>query len=83
MRKYLTYLKGDPVIWMITLLMLAFSLVTVYSFVPILEKIECGTPFYYLFKHFIYVLIGIFSIYFIHKVTSNKIDFIHSDNTKS
>ena len=76
MRKYLAYLKGDPVIWMITLLMLSFSLVTVYSFVPILVKIEGGTPFYYLFKHFIYVLIGFFSIYFIHKVNPKYISQI-------
>jgi len=76
MRKYLTYLNGDPVIWMITLLMLAFSLVTVYSFVPILVKIEGGTPFYYLFKHFIYVLIGFFSIYFIHKIDPKYISQI-------
>ena len=76
MRKYLTYLKGDPVIWMISLLMLAFSLVTVYSFVPILVKIEGGTPFHYLFKHFIYVLLGFFSIYFIHKVNPKYISQI-------
>ncbi len=76
MRKYLIYLKGDSVIWMITLLMLAFSLVTVYSFVPILVKIEGGTPFYYLFKHFIYVLLGFFSIYFIHKVNPKYISQI-------
>lgn len=76
MRKYLTYLNGDPVIWMITLLMLAFSLVTVYSFVPILVKIEGGTPFYYLLKHFIYVLIGFFSIYFIHKIDPKYISQI-------
>lgn len=63
-------------IWMITLLMLAFSLVTVYSFVPILVKIEGGTPFYYLFKHFIYVLLGFFSIYFIHKVNPKYISQI-------
>jgi cell division protein FtsW len=59
MHEYLKYLKGDRVIWIITLLMLAFSLVSVYSFVPILVKIEGGTPFKYLFKHFIYVLIGL------------------------
>jgi cell division protein FtsW len=72
MRKYLTYLKGDPVIWMISLLMLAFSLVTVYSFVPILVKIEGGTPFHYLFKHFVYVLLGFFSIYFISSELHNN-----------
>ena len=43
MREYLKYLKGDSVIWIIAILMLAFSLVTVYSFVPILIKIEGGS----------------------------------------
>lgn len=61
------YLKGDKVIWVITLLMLAFSLVSVYSFVPILVKVEGGTPFKYLFKHFVYVLIGLGVMYWIHK----------------
>ncbi len=67
MREYLKYLKGDGVIWIITLLMLAFSLVSVYSFVPILVKIEGGTPFQYLFKHFIYVLIGLGIMFWVHK----------------
>ncbi len=67
MRSVLTYLKGDKVIWIIALLMLAFSLVSVYSFVPILVKIEGGTPFKYLFKHFVYVLIGLGVMYWIHK----------------
>ena len=54
-------------IWIITLLMLAFSLVSVYSFVPILVKIEGGTPFKYLFKHLIYVLIGLGVMFWVHK----------------
>ena len=73
LRSYLKYLKGDPVIWIITILMMAFSLVTVYSFVPILVKIEGGTPFQYLFKHFIYVLLGFASMFFIHRVDSKYI----------
>ncbi|RCL76117.1 MAG: cell division protein FtsW [Flavobacteriales bacterium] len=73
MRAYLKYLKGDPVIWMISILMLSFSLVTVYSFVPILVKIEGGTPFYYLFKHLMYVLIGFFSMYVVHRIDSKYI----------
>lgn len=68
MKAYLQYLKGDRVIWIITLLMLAFSLVSVYSFVPILVKIEGGTPFKYLFKHFIYVAIAFGTMFWIHKV---------------
>lgn len=63
----LKYLKGDKVIWIISLLMLAFSLVSVYSFVPILVKIEGGTPFKYLFKHFVYVLISLAVMYWIHR----------------
>jgi cell division protein FtsW len=73
LRSYLKYLKGDPAIWIITILMMSFSLVTVYSFVPILVKIEGGTPFLYLFKHFIYVLIAFASMFFIHRVDSKYI----------
>lgn len=67
MDKVFKYLKGDPVIWVITLLMLAFSLATVYSFVPILVKVEGGTPFKYLFKHLIYVAISLGVMYWAHK----------------
>lgn len=67
MRNILKYLKGDSVIWVITLIMLAFSLVSVYSFVPILVKIEGGSPFKYLFKHLIYVFIGLGVMYWVHK----------------
>ena len=47
--------------------MLAFSLITVYSFVPILIKMEGGTPFKYLFKHIIYVGISLGVMYWVHK----------------
>lgn len=67
MKKYLAYLKGDTGIWVITLVLLAFSLVSVYSFVPILVKIEGGTPIKYLTKHFIYVIIGFYAMYWMHK----------------
>lgn len=61
------YFKGDMVIWVITLILLGFSLVSVYSFVPILVKMEGGTPFKYLFKHFVYIVLAILSMYWIHK----------------
>ena len=73
MRTYLSYLKGDPVIWIITLLMMAFSLVTVYSFVPILVKIEGGSPFVYLFKHLIYVVLGFGAMFAIHRIPAKYI----------
>lgn len=67
MQKLLAHLKGDGVIWVITLLMLAFSLVSVYSFVPILIKMEGGSPFKYLFKHLIYVGLSLGVMYWMHR----------------
>jgi cell division protein FtsW len=61
------HLKGDKVIWIVTLIMLVFSLVTVYSFVPVLVRSEGGTPMKYLMKHFVYVIIGLFAMFWIHK----------------
>lgn len=61
------YLKGDQVIWIITILMMAFSLVTVFSFVPVLVKVEGGTPFKYLLKHFFYVLLSAAMMWMVHR----------------
>lgn len=61
------YFKGDLVIWVLTLILLGFSLVSVYSFVPILVKMDGGTPVKYLFKHFIYIVIAILAMYWVHK----------------
>lgn len=69
-RRFLNVLKGDRVIWIITLLMMAFSLVTVFSFVPVLVKVEGGTPFKYLFKHFIYILISFTAMFWMHRQDS-------------
>lgn len=73
---FVKYLKGDIVIWVITLLLLALSIVTVYSFVPILVKMEGGTPFRYLFKHLIYIVLGFSSIYTIHRIDPKYISQI-------
>lgn len=67
MRKYLKYLKGDLTIWIITILFLLLSVVSVYSFVPILVRTEGGTPFGYLMKHFFYVLIGFSVMIWVHQ----------------
>lgn len=76
MTEILKYLKGDRVIWIITLLLLAFSLVSVYSFVPILVKMEGGTPFKYLFKHFIYVLMGLGVMFAVHRTDPKYISHL-------
>ena len=73
---FVKYLKGDMVIWVITLLLLALSIVTVYSFVPILVKMEGGTPFRYLFKHLIYIVLGFSCIYTIHRIDPKYISQI-------
>jgi len=61
------YFKGDLVIWVLTMILLGFSLVSVYSFVPILVKMDGGTPIKYLFKHFIYILIAVYAMYWVHR----------------
>lgn len=61
------YFKGDLAIWVITLILLGFSLVSVYSFVPILVKMEGGSPFKYLFKHFVYIVLAVLAMYWVHK----------------
>ncbi len=61
------YFKGDLAIWVITIFLLGFSLVSVYSFVPILVKMEGGSPFKYLFKHFIYIVLAVLAMYWVHK----------------
>jgi cell division protein FtsW len=67
-KELLNHLKGDKVLWIVTLLLMGFSLLTVFSFVPILVKVEGGTPFKYLFKHFVYILLSVASMFWIHRV---------------
>ncbi|PKR79839.1 cell division protein FtsW [Brumimicrobium salinarum] len=67
MQNIFKYLKGDNVIWVITILLLGLSTLSVYSFVPILVKTAGGTPFGYLFKHIIYIAIGFSAMYWIHR----------------
>lgn len=66
MKTILKYLKGDRVIWIATILLMGISLLSVYSFVPILIRTEGGSPFGYLFKHFVYILIGLVVMYWLH-----------------
>src|SRR5690554_3390721 len=42
-------------------------MLSVYSFVPILVKTEGGSPFSYLFKHTIYIVIGFAAMYWVHR----------------
>jgi len=69
-KRLLQRLRGDRVIWIIVLLMMAFSLVTVLSFVPVLIKVQGGTPFGYLFKHGVYLLISFIIMLSIHRTNA-------------
>lgn len=59
---------------MITILFLGISILTVYSFVPILVRTEGGSPFGYLFKHLVYIVIGFVTMYWVHKQEPKKIE---------
>ena len=65
------HLKGDKVIWILTLFLLGFSAITVYSFVPVLIRTSGGTPLGYLVKHLVYMVIGLFAMYWIHRKDPN------------
>lgn len=67
MQNIFKYLKGDNVIWIVTILFLGLSMLSVYSFVPILVKTEGGSPFGYLFKHVIYIGIGFAAMFWVHR----------------
>ncbi len=61
------YLEGDKVIWVISIILMILSIVSVYSFVEILVKTEGGSPFGYLMKHSFYVGLTFGVMYWIHK----------------
>ena len=67
MNNLFKYLKGDKVIWVISLILMGFSIVSVYSFVPILVKIDGGSPLNYMLKHFLYVILGFLMMFFVHR----------------
>lgn len=57
--------KGDKIIWMMLFFFILVSIISVYSFVPILVRIEGGTPFKYLFKHIVSIAISIFAMRYV------------------
>jgi cell division protein FtsW len=67
MKKWAKYLKGDRSIWMIALIFSLISVVTVYSFVPILIIQNGGNTEFYLLKHGFILVTGFLLMYFAHK----------------
>jgi cell division protein FtsW len=66
-RKWMTYLEGDRSIWVIAMIFSLISIVTVYSFIPILIIQNGGTTEYYLIKHAIILASGFGLMYLAHK----------------
>jgi len=63
------YLKGDRVIWMVSILLSLISLLAVYSSISSLAyKYTQGNTLYYLFKHGIMLGTGLAIMYAVHKM---------------
>lgn len=66
------YLKGDKAIWFVVLLLAVFSLLVVYSsIVTLAYKHHGGNTGYYLFRHGIFLIVGLSLVFVIHKVPYN------------
>lgn len=63
------YLQGDPVIWMVVLLLSAAGVLIVYSTTSTLAyRLQEGNTEYYLFKHLSLLLLSLAVMYMVHKV---------------
>ncbi|WPP53176.1 FtsW/RodA/SpoVE family cell cycle protein [Catalinimonas niigatensis] len=62
------YLQGDPVIWMVVLLLSAGGILIVYSTTSTLAyRLQEGNTEYYLFKHVALLIISLMVMYVVHK----------------
>ncbi len=63
------YIKGDKVIWLVILILLVISLLSVYSSTGSLAyQHRGGNTFFYLFRQLKFILLGLMIIFFIHLV---------------
>lgn len=62
-------LEGDKTIWVVVFLLMLTSILVVYSATGALAyKNAGGNTWYYLFKHIVFLVIGFFAMYVVHKV---------------
>ncbi len=67
--KITRYLKGDRIIWLIIIILMIVSLLSVYSSTGSLAyKVRSGNTFYYLARQFKFALIGFIIIFFVHLI---------------
>lgn len=69
MSQVLKYLSGDKVLWMVIILLSMFSIVIAYSSSSNMAyRLTDGDATPYLFKHALFVCVGIAIIYYVHKI---------------
>lgn len=69
MQYLLNKIKGDKIIWLVVIILSVFSLLAVYSSTGTLAyKYQGGNTEYYMIKHFIILLLGLFLMYLAHLI---------------
>jgi len=63
------YIKGDKIIWIVVLILLVISLLSVYSSTGSLAyQHRSGNTFFYLFRQLKFILLGLLIIFFVHLI---------------
>ncbi len=63
------YIKGDKIIWVVVLILLVISLLSVYSSTGSLAyQHRSGNTFFYLFRQLKFILLGLVIIFFVHLI---------------
>ncbi|MCX8142908.1 MAG: FtsW/RodA/SpoVE family cell cycle protein [Bacteroidia bacterium] len=76
---FLESIKGDRIIWIVVVILSLFSLLVVYSSsIGLAYRYKDGHTEYFLFKHTLLTLSGLFVIYYIHniKITTKELSII-------
>jgi cell division protein FtsW len=69
MQYLLSKIKGDKIIWLVVIILSVFSLLAVYSSTGTLAyKYQGGNTEYYMIKHFIILVLGLFLMYIAHLI---------------
>jgi len=68
MTEFFKYLRGDKALWVIAILFSMLSLISVYSFVPVLVQEQGGSPEGHLIKHTIILITGFVIMFYAHKL---------------
>lgn len=71
MKNFLKKINGDKTIWAVVVLLSILSLLSVYSsIVTLAYKYKAGDTEYYLMKHAMIILFGLFLMFLTHNIRS-------------